>query len=138
MEFIRRNFDVIALNVRGAGEVTWIDGATYSEQQLAIHLKVVGTPAMAFIDPDGNKVLQLNGYRTPPTLRRALEYVHDKAYRHQSLSAYVEKKQQTPVYAFRDHPRFAGVTDFANYRKPLAVIFEDRDCADCEVSTTRC
>lgn len=131
MEYIRKNFDVIAVNVRGAQEVTWIDGATYTEQELAIKLKVTGTPALMFIDPDGKKVLQLNGYRTPPTLRRALEYVHDKAYRNESLSAYIEKKQQAPLYTLRDHPRFEKVTDFANYRKPLAVVFEDKNCADC-------
>lgn len=131
MEYIRKNFDVIAVNARGAQDVTWIDGATYTEQELAIKLKVVGTPTLVFIDPDGKKVLQLNGYRTPPTLRHALEYVHGKAYRNQSLSAYIEKKQQAPVYTLRDHPRFEKVTDFANYRKPLAVVFEDKNCADC-------
>jgi thioredoxin-related protein len=132
MQFIRKNFDVIAVNIRGANEVAWIDGATYTEQELAINLKVIGTPALVFIDPDGNKVLQLNGYRTPPTLRRALEYVHAKAYRNQSLSAYTEKNQPTPVYTLRDHPRFESIADFKNYRKPLAVIFEDRNCADCD------
>lgn len=130
--FIQKNFDAIAVNVRGDREVTWIDQATYTEQQLAIKLKVVGTPALVFIDPDGKKVLQLNGYRTPATLRDALEYVHDKAYRNQSLADYIEKKQKAPVYTFRDHPRFEKVTDFAGYRKPLAVIFEDRNCADCD------
>ncbi|OGI47049.1 MAG: hypothetical protein A2637_03685 [Candidatus Muproteobacteria bacterium RIFCSPHIGHO2_01_FULL_65_16] len=131
MEYIRKHFDVIAVNVRGAQEVTWIDGATYTEQDLAIRLKVVGTPTLVFIAPDGKKVLQMNGYRTPPTLRHALEYVHDKEYRNQSLSAYIEKKQRAPVYTLRDHPRFEEVTDFAHYRQPLAVIFEDRNCADC-------
>ena len=132
MEFIRKHFEVIAVNVRGAGEVAWIDQATYTEQELASKLKVVGTPTMVFIDPDGNKVLQLNGYRAPPTLRLALEYVQDKAYRNQTLSAYVEKKRQALVYILRDHPRFEKATDLANYQKPLAVIFEDRNCADCD------
>jgi thioredoxin-related protein len=132
-EYIKKNFDVIAVNVRGDGEVTWIDGTTLTEQNLALKLKVVGTPTLVFIDPDGKKVLQLNGYRTPPTLRLALEYVHEKAYQKQSLSDYIEKKQKTPVYnTFLDHPRFEKVTDFARYRKPLAVIFEDKNCADCE------
>ena len=132
MEFIRKHFEVIDVNVRGAGEVAWIDQATYTEQELASKLKVVGTPTMVFIDPDGNKVLQLNGYRAPPTLRLALEYVQDKAYRNQTLSAYVEKKRQALVYILRDHPRFEKATDLANYQKPLAVIFEDRNCADCD------
>jgi len=130
-EYIRKHFDVIAVNVRGDAEVTWIDGATYTEQALAIKLKVVGTPSLVFIDPDGKKVLQLNGYRSPPVLRTALEYVHDKAYRDQSLAAYTEKKLPAPVYGFRDHPRFATMTNFARYREPLAVIFEDKNCTDC-------
>jgi thioredoxin-related protein len=132
MAFIQKHFNVIAVNIHGDAEVTWTDGATYTEQELAHKLKVVGTPAMVFLDPDGKKVLQLNGYRTPPTLRYALDYVNDKAYRDQSLASYIEKKQPTPVYTLRDHPRFEKVTDFANYRKPLAVIFEDRNCADCD------
>ena len=131
MEFIRKNFDVIAVNIRGASDVLWIDGASYTEQELARILNVVGTPALVFIDPDGKKVLQLNGYRSPPTLRLALEYVHAKAYRNQSLSSYTEKKQRAPVYVFRDHPRFETLTDFAHAKKPLAVIFEDKNCADC-------
>lgn len=130
--YIQKHFDVVAINVRGDGEVTWLDGSTSTEQALAVKLKVVGTPALVFIDPDGKKVLQLNGYRTPPTLRHALEYVANKEYHHQSLADYVEKKQKAPVYKFRDHPRFEKVTDFAGYREPLAVIFEDRNCADCD------
>jgi len=86
MEFIRKHFDVIAINILGAGEVTWIDGATYTEQSLAQKLKVVGTPALVFLSPQGKKVLQLNGYRTPPTLRHALAYVNDKAYRPTAIS----------------------------------------------------
>jgi thioredoxin-related protein len=131
--YIRKHFDVIALNIRGAREVTWIDGVSYTEQDLASKLKYIGTPAMAFIDPEnGKKVFQLSAYRTPPTLRHALEYVHDRAYQSQSLAEYIEKNQEVPVYTFRDNPFFEDVTDFANYQKPLLVIFEDRNCADCE------
>ena len=131
--YIQKNFNVIALNIRGDREVTWIDGATYTEQDLAMKLKILGTPALVFIDPEDGKILQLNGYRTPPTLRYALEYVHNREYRNQSLSAFTEKKQkqQVPVYTLRDNPLFEKVTDFAHYQKPLVVIFEDRDCADC-------
>jgi thioredoxin-related protein len=132
VDFIRKNFDVIAVNVRGANEVTWIDGETLTEQALAVKLKVGATPALVFIDPDGKKVLQLNGYRTPPTLRQVLEYVHDKAYRRQSLAEYLEKKKRPPAYSLRSHPRFETVTDFAHIQNPLVVIFEDTYCADCD------
>lgn len=130
-EFIQQNFIVIGMNVRGAREVVWIDGVTYTEQALARKLKSWGTPALLFIDPDGKKVLHLNGYRTPPALRHALEYVRTRAYRDRSLSAYIEMKQPAPVYVFREHARFEKVTDFTDASKPWAFIFEDRHCSDC-------
>jgi len=130
--FIRQHFDVVAVNVRGDQEVTWIDGAHYTELKLAAKLGVFGTPTLVFISPDGKQVLKLMGYRTPATLRHALEYVQSREYRHQPLTDYIENRQKTPVYTFREHPRFEKVSDFTNYRKPLAVIFEDRNCADCD------
>ena len=132
MEFIQKHFDVVAINVRGAGEVAWLDGTVLTEMALATKLKVIGTPSLVFISPEGNKVLQLNGYRTPANLRRALEFVQSKAYNKQSLAAYVESKQKGSVYTLRNHPCFEPVTDFAGYKKPLAVIFEDRTCSDCD------
>lgn len=130
-EYIQKNFDVIAVNVRGAGDVTWIDGANYSEQELALKLKVYATPTLVFIDPDGKKVLQLNGYRSPASLRHALEYVHAKAYRQQSLAAFTEKQKSTPVYKMREHARFEKINDLSRARGPLAVIFENPQCVDC-------
>ena len=35
-EYIKKNSDVIAINIRGAGEVTWIDKTVYNEQSLAL------------------------------------------------------------------------------------------------------
>jgi len=131
VEYIRKYFDVIALNIRGSSEVTWIDQKTYTEQNLAGKLKVFATPTLVFIDPDGNQVMQLNGYRTPTTLRYALEYVHNKEYARQSLADYIEQKQQAPIYRFLDNPLFDKSTNFSAYQKPLAVIFEDKNCADC-------
>lgn len=130
-EYIKKNFDVIAVNVRGAGDVTWIDGANYSEQELALKLKVYATPTQVFIDPDGKKVLQLNGYRSAASLRPALEYVHTKAYRQQSLAAFTEKQKNAPVYKMREHARFEKISDFSRAHAPLALIFEDPRCADC-------
>ena len=132
MEFIKKHFDSIGVNVRGSREVTWIDQKTYTEKELALKMKVVGTPTMVFISPEGKKVLQLNGYRTPKTFRYALEYVQSKTYKKQSLSDYIETRQKKAVYTFRSHPRFEKVTNFSGYKKLLAVVFEDKNCADCD------
>lgn len=130
-DFIRRHFDVVAVNVRGSLEVQWIDGVSYTERGLTTHLKVIGTPTILFLGEDGGIALRLNGYRDPGALRAALEYVQSRSYRSQPFAAYVAAKNSPAVYAFRDHPQFAAVTNFKGYRKPLAILFEDRQCAEC-------
>ncbi|MCR4347474.1 MAG: thioredoxin fold domain-containing protein [Sulfuricaulis sp.] len=131
-DFAEKYFDVIAINIRGGNSVEWFDGKTNSETELARKLKVVATPTMVFFDATGKTVLQLNGYRKPAVLRQALDYVHGKHYQSQSLASYVEKLNKAAVYRFRPDARFTDMTDFKGYSKPLAVIFEDKDCADCD------
>lgn len=130
-KFAERHFDVIGINIRGGNTVEWFDGKSYSETELARKLKVVATPTLVFFDMKGNIVLQLNGYRKPPALRQALEYVHGKHYQSLSPASYVEQQNKSAVYRFQPDPRFTDMSDFKGYAKPLAVIFEDKDCADC-------
>jgi thioredoxin-related protein len=129
--FMQKHFDVIAINVRGAAEVTWIDGARYSEQSLSRHLRTFGTPTIVFLGSTGGVVLKLSGYRDPAALRTALEYVQSAAYRGQPYTAFVAARDKAVVYTLRAHPQFAQVSDFKGYRKPLAILFEDRGCAEC-------
>jgi thioredoxin-related protein len=136
-DFTEKNFDVIGIDIRGGNSVEWFDGNTYSETELARKLKTVATPTMVFIDAKGNTVLQINGYRKPSTLRQVLEYVQGRHYQTQSLASYVEKQNKAAVYRFREDPRFPPMTDFKGYAQPLAVIFEDKDCADCEEFHTK-
>ena len=86
-DFTEKNFDVIGIDIRGGKTVEWFDGKTYSERELARKLKVIATPTMVFFDAEGKTVLQLNGYRKPAALRQALDYVHGKHYRTQTLAA---------------------------------------------------
>jgi len=129
--FIRAHFDVVSLNVQGDREVTWIDGQTFREAEIATRLRLFGTPMIVFVNGKGEQVFKLMGYRPPQTFRHALEYVHEKAYRTQTLPQFIEANDKKTVYAFRSHPKFENVTDFAGYQAPLLVIFEDRHCVDC-------
>ncbi len=130
-EFIERHFDVIGIDIRGSRTVDWFDGHQYSELTLVRKLKVYATPTIIFIDPEGKTALQLNGFRKRQAFRQALDYVQQKAYRHESLASFVARQQQAP-YRLRAEPMFRELTDFKGYRKPLAVMFEDRDCTDCD------
>jgi len=130
-DYIQKHFDVIGVNIRGAEELVWVDGLSYTERELAAHLMIVATPAVVFFDLDGTKVLQLNGYREPRSFGDALEYVQTGRYHSESFAAYLETKDKLSVYALRQHPRFTSTSNLEGYRKPLAVLFEDRQCAEC-------
>lgn len=130
-DFMRAHFDVIGLNVRGALEVTAPDGARFTERTYSRHVKVFATPTIVFLDSEGGKALQLTGYRDPAALRQALEYVQSASYRRQDFAAYLAARERAAVYELRDHPLFSPRRDFKGYRKPLAVLFEDRQCAEC-------
>ena len=130
-EFIERHFDVIGIDIRGSRTVAWFDGHQYSELALVRMLKVYATPTIIFIDPEGKTALRLDGFRKRQAFRQALDYVQQKAYRQESLVSFIAKQQQAP-YRLRAEPMFRELTDFKNYRKPLAVMFEDKDCTDCD------
>ena len=80
---------------------------------------------------DVSMALRLAGYRDPGALRDALEFIQGRHYRTQAFAVWLETRDKPAVYALRDHPQFAKATDFRGYRKPLAILFEDRQCAGC-------
>lgn len=129
--FIQRHFDVVAVNIRGALDVVWIDGAQLTERTLSQRLRVVATPTIVFLAPDAGQVLQLTGYRDPPALRLALEFVQGGHYRSRSFPDYIAARPRPAVYELRPHPLFSPATNFKGYRKPLAILFEDRQCTAC-------
>jgi thioredoxin-related protein len=69
----RRHFTALALNIWGDREVTWTDGRTLSEKQLAAALKVQFTPTLIFLDEKGGVAFRLNGYLPPDRFLAALD-----------------------------------------------------------------
>ena len=130
-QFIEKNFDVIALNIRGDREIQWDDNTRFSEKALAAELKVHFTPTLIFLDSAGKKVYQMNGYRNPAAFKHVLNFVKDKKYLDSGLVEYV-RQQDESIYTFAPHTLFKQVNDFSKINGPLAVIFEDRSCADCD------
>ncbi|HYG55716.1 MAG TPA: thioredoxin fold domain-containing protein [Burkholderiales bacterium] len=70
---MRRHFMAIALNIYGDREVTWTDGRTMSEKQLAAALRVQFTPTLVFFDEKGGEALRINGYLPPDRFLAALD-----------------------------------------------------------------
>ena len=131
-DYYKSRFDVVAVNVRGSLEVTWVDGNTYTEQELRKKMGVFATPTIVFLGPQGEQVLTLPGYRDPAALRHAADYVHEKQYTKSTFSSYLAEKKRPSVYKFRDHPQFEFATYLKDLDRPLAILFEDEFCIECD------
>ena len=131
-DFIKENFDVIAINIKGDREVALNQETSLTEKELATRLKVMYTPTIVFLNQQNKTVARVNGYRSVPDFKHVLDYVQEKAYLKTSLSKYVDARKEA-VYSFRDHPQLKPVSDLQSVAdKPLAVIFEDKGCLDCD------
>lgn len=131
--FLQRNFDVIAIDIKGDREVTFSEGVSLTEKEFARHLQVHHSPTILFLDDSNRPVLRLNGYRSVASFKHALDFVHEKAYLKSNLSEYIEARLQKPVYTFRQHPNFITSNDLSQLStKPLALIFEDASCDECD------
>ena len=133
LDFIKKHFSVIAVNIKGAREITLSESETKTEQALSNMLEVKYTPTIVFLGEDGKQAFRTNGYRNIAAFRQVLEYVASKSYKDTTLSNYIETQQKaSKAYAFIDHPNLQVAHDFQDLDKPVAMLFEDKDCTACD------
>lgn len=77
-ERLRRQYVLVAIDIFGARETTWIDGTARSEKALAAQLGIRGTPTVMFLDEQGKAIRQFVGYRDPKSFAAILEAVAPK------------------------------------------------------------
>jgi thioredoxin-related protein len=130
--YIQNNFDVININVKGSREIAWSEDETYTEKELAQKLNVPYSPTVIILDSEQNIVVRLNGYRNPAKFKQILEYAHNKHYNNMKLTEYLEKVKTKTVYTLQDNPMFKDINDLSPIKTPLAIIFEDGGCFNCE------
>lgn len=138
LHYTKKNFDVIAINVRGNRSVTNLAGKSMDEKQFAISQGANFTPSLLFINLKGKKVLKLVGYQPPYRFRAAMEYVADKHYKKESYSAYLRRAvrdDSVKIGKLNKQPFILkAVTDLSKKRaKPLLVMFEQSDCHSCDL-----
>lgn len=134
-EFIQTNFDTILIDIKGAREVAFDESMIVSEKELAEALKVEFTPTMLFMNADNKVVSRIDGYRSPREFQQVLNYVKEKAYETTDFPSYRKANLTDSIYELMAHDKFTKITDFKKAfenDKPLAIIFEDRTCDDCE------
>jgi thioredoxin-related protein len=135
LEFIKTNFDSIHLNIKGSREIAFNETTEVPENKLAEALQVRFTPTLLFMNAANKVVARVNGYRSPREFKQMLNFVHEKAYEKIDFPTYRQEHLTDSVYTFLGHENLSEMIDFQEAMmsdKPLAIIFEDKTCDECE------
>jgi thioredoxin-related protein len=141
VEYTRRHFDVIPIDIWGVAEVTDVEGETLTEREFALRERTNFTPSLVFYDQQGREALRLRGYYPPYQFRAALEYVADDHYRRESFPEYLARADDAMKFEpgdlneedfFSPPPHMLDRSRVAAQR-PLVVFFEQGDCHACDV-----
>lgn len=141
VHYTRKNFDVIAIDVKGNRMVTDFNNQQLTEKVFAAQHKTNFTPSLMFINTEGKEVLRLRGYRPPYQFRAALEYVADQHYRRESFRDYLARAEAAGSYGkegMNENKNFARPPYLLDRSKlaaerPLLVTFERPRCHACDV-----
>jgi len=76
-----KHFDVVAIDLRGAREVTDLSGTVRPENQFAESIGVKYTPTFLVFDETGKVVLRLTGFQDARKFDTAMDYVITGAWR---------------------------------------------------------
>ncbi len=141
IKYTQKNFDVIAINVKGQRPVVNIDGKMYTEKTFSALKKTNFTPSILFYNVKGREVLRLRGYRPPYQFRAALEYVADKHYAKETFRNYLARAESAISFGkaelntndiFNSPPHLLDRSRI-KAEHPLMVVFERTRCHACDV-----
>ena len=140
-KYTRKNFDVVAIDVKGSKSVKTPSGETMSEQKFSILSHANFTPTLVFYDGTGKEVHRLVGYYAVYRFRAALEFVADAHYKKETFKRYLARggMQVTNDGDEINYRSFSMTEPYVLGRKtiqaqrPLMVIFEQDNCHACDV-----
>lgn len=137
VDYTRKHFDAVDLNIWGDREVTDFSGNKLTEKELASKLQVWFTPSILLIDEKGETVLRINGYYPPHQFLAALRYVGEKQEGSMNFPEYYAKLDPPSAKGILQSEPFFSKPPFKLNKlgsgKPLAVFFEQKDCAGCDL-----
>ncbi len=136
VESLKKNFDVIAINMWGDREVVGLDGKETTEKNFALTNKIMFTPTLQFLNEKGDQVLRLNGYVPPHKFLVALAFVSQKKELDGSFRDYMAKAgtQAGSGKLYKDASFLQPPYDLSVRKstKPLLVFFEQKRCPPCD------
>lgn len=131
-QFIKNNFDVIELNVKGSRELTWVDGDVLTEKDLTEKLKIQYSPTLLIFNSNKEIVARVNGYRNSKDFQYILDFIQTKSYEKMDFTAYLSKVNKKDTYVFIPNKMFKELNDLSKIKTPVAIIFEDKSCIQCD------
>lgn len=141
VDYTRKHFDVVAIDIWGSRELTTIDGRKMTERQFAELEETDFTPTLVFYTDDGKESLRLRGFHPPYQMQAAMEYLVEGFYKKETLADYMERANPPAKFELDDindedffdkPPHVMDRTHFPA-DQPLAVFFEQRACHACDI-----
>jgi len=138
---VRKDYDVIGLDIFNDVEVTGIDGSVKSIRNFAEAEKARLTPTLVFYGTDKTRLLKIIGFYPPEKFNRALDYIDGGHYKQQSFSKYLQGSTPTsggtrqPVkfdYTLFSKPPYMLDRTRTAAKRPLLVVFERPNCDACK------
>jgi len=130
--YIQENFDVIGIDIKGSKEIAVTEDLTLTEKEYAKHQNVQYTPTILFLNESNEVVVRVNGYRSSENFKYILDFVKNKEYKNMTLTQYIEKVKNKTLYTLKDNSIFKKLVDLSKIDGPLAVVFEDGSCTQCD------
>ena len=136
-EYVQQHFDVVAINMFGALEVTDVDGEALPEGKYAMKTKVMFTPTLLVFGEDGSVVFRMNGYYPPPRFRAVMRFIAERRYTNERFVEYYgsQDKQAGNGVLHVESSTLPGPPFDLTERdrdKPLLVMFEQKECLGCD------
>jgi thioredoxin-related protein len=144
---IQAHFDTIGLEIFDDAELTDFTGAAEPIKDFVLNQGVQFAPTLLFYAPDGaggaQLLARLPGYYEPERFGRALDYLIDGHWQHQSLKDYLAATATAPSPTTAEPagglmpdplftpPPFALERTRMSAIRPLVVIFESAACPRC-------
>ncbi|MGI9317330.1 MAG: thioredoxin family protein [bacterium] len=136
-EKVRKQFELVSINMWGDREVVQVGGHEFTEKTLAAALNVNFTPTLLFFAENRKVALRLDGYYPPAEFTHALDYVSAKLEASQTFPEYLSslKKEAATGELNSAEWLLAPPYDLSQLKneKPLAVMFEEPDCEACDL-----
>jgi len=93
IEFYKKNFFVIELDIDASMEMTDFQGEDTTQKEFAKSHRVRATPVIAFFDLEGKKVFKRTGYSNLKDFKLMGKYVVDETYKTQNFIKYKRNKK---------------------------------------------